>query len=68
MTDPTSVATCRFARLTVRMPYPLWLEAEDKPWTCLREEPARPLDDASVCHECPHWMPHRVHVEELVQG
>lgn len=64
MTDQTSVETCRFARLTVRMPYPLWLEAEDKPWTCLRDDPPRTLDDTSVCHGCARWMPHRVHVEE----
>jgi hypothetical protein len=25
----------------------------------------RPLDDPSVCHGCPRWEPHRVHVDEL---
>jgi len=65
MTNPTSVETCRFARQTIRMPYPIWLDADDKPWTCLRDAQPRPLEDTSVCHDCPRWRPHRVHVTEF---
>jgi len=65
MSDQTSVETCRWAKPTVRAPYPFWLDAEDKAWTCFRDEQPRPLDDPAVCHGCPRWEPHRVHLSEL---
>ena len=57
MDDRSSVETCRWARLTVRLPYPLWLDAEDKPWSCMRDDAPRPLDDTDPCHECARWEP-----------
>ena len=57
MDEQTGVETCRWARLTVRLPYPLWMESEDKPWSCLRDQEPRPLEDTAVCHGCPRWEP-----------
>lgn len=57
MDQASSVETCRWARMTVRLSYPLWLDSEDKPWSCLREPEPRPLEDTAVCHGCPRWEP-----------
>lgn len=57
MNERPSVESCRWARLTVRLPYPLWMESEDKPWSCLRDQEPRPLDDTAVCRGCPRWEP-----------
>lgn len=65
MAEPKAVETCRWARPTIRVPYPHWTEAEDKPWTCMRDEAPRPLEDTDVCRECPRWQPHRVDAAEL---
>jgi len=65
METPQNVETCRWARMTINVPYPHWLEAEDKEWTCLRDKEPRPLDDPGVCHGCPRWEPRKVSVSEL---
>lgn len=60
MDDHPSVETCRWARLTLRLPYPFWLEAEEKPWSCLRDTEPRALDDTAICRGCPRWEPRRL--------
>jgi hypothetical protein len=65
MNDEQNVATCRWARQTLYLPYPMWLNAEDQPWTCLRDAEPRPLDDTDICRDCPRWEPRRLHVQEL---
>lgn len=55
MDERCSVETCRWARPTVRLPYPLWLDAEDKPWSCLRDPEPKSLEDTEVCKGCPRW-------------
>ena len=62
MDQRPSVENCRWARLTLRLPYPLWLESEDKPWSCLRNNEPRPLDDTAICHDCPRWEPRHLAV------
>lgn len=62
MDQRPNVENCRWARLTLRLPYPLWLEFEDKPWSCLRNAEPRPLDDTAVCHDCPRWEPRHLAV------
>ena len=41
----------------MRLPYPYWLDAEDKPWACLRDREAQTLEDTAVCKDCPRWEP-----------
>lgn len=60
MAERKSVETCRWGRQTIRVPYPYWLDAEDRPWTCMRDEAPRPLENTDVCHNCPRWQPHRL--------
>jgi hypothetical protein len=33
---------------------PVWLEVEERPWTCVREG-LRTLESTEVCEDCPHW-------------
>lgn len=56
------VESCRWACMTVRLPYPLWLESEDKPWSCLRDPGPNPLESTDVCRGCPRWQPDRLHI------
>lgn len=60
MDERPSVESCRWARLTLRLPYPFWLDSEDKPWSCLRDAEPRPLDDTDICHDCPRWESRRL--------
>lgn len=65
MSDPSSVETCRWARPTIRAPYPYWLDAEANAWTCLRDKEPHPLEDPATCRGCPRWESRRVHVDEM---
>ena len=57
MDQHLGVVACRWARLTLLQPYPLWLDSEKRPWTCLRDPAPYPLDDADICRDCPRWEP-----------
>jgi len=60
MSEVRHASACRWARLTLYLPYPAWLEAEDHPWTCLREAEPRPFEAAEHCETCPHWQSRRL--------
>ncbi|MEW6321211.1 MAG: hypothetical protein AB1635_08980 [Acidobacteriota bacterium] len=62
MDEQTGVESCRWARPTVRLPYPQWLESEQKPWTCLRDAQPNSLEDTDICHDCPRWESRRLDV------
>ena len=49
MDDKHSAANCRWAKPTLFLPLPFWLEAWDYPWTCTRDEIPRFRDDRAVC-------------------
>jgi hypothetical protein len=55
MRTQRSATTCRWAVPTLFQPVPTWLDAWDRPWTCVRDNPARPLETTEVCHECSRW-------------
>lgn len=48
-------SNCKWARPTLQEPAPLWLEAEERPWTCERGLDPRVLETTESCAECPHW-------------
>jgi hypothetical protein len=50
-----SVTTCQSGVATLSLPYPLWLDAEDRPWSCTRTAEPRPLEFTDVCATCPRW-------------
>ncbi len=51
------IDSCRWARPTLFLPYPLWLEAENTPWTCVRPMPPKLLETTDVCRTCPNVEP-----------
>jgi len=60
-------ATCRWAATTLDMSAPMWLEAWDRPWTCLSGASPRPLLTTEGCSSCPRWEPHDHHRRRPVQ-
>lgn len=48
-------ANCGWAVATLFMPEPMWLDAQDCPWTCLRDPQARPLETTVECATCARW-------------
>ena len=65
MDDESRVESCRWAKPTLQLPYPVWLNSEDTPWSCLRDREPRLLEDTAICLGCPRWESRRVHVEEF---
>jgi len=51
------VASCRWATPTLFTLRPFWLAAEDNPWTCVRSDQPRPIEDTVQCKSCGHWEP-----------
>ena len=56
-------ANCKWARPTLQEPTPVWLAAEDRPWTCERDGTLRPLESTEACADCPHWTEREAVIE-----
>jgi hypothetical protein len=56
-------ANCKWARPTLQEPTPVWLAAEDRPWTCERDGTPRPLESTEACADCPHWAEREAVIE-----
>lgn len=50
--------SCRWAIQTLFLRSPLWLQAWDCPWSCLRDSEPRPLETTEECVSCARWQPH----------
>lgn len=59
--EPHGASTCRWAEATVFLAAPFWLDAEHRPWACLRDAMPRVLDTTEVCVRCSRWEPRRAH-------
>ena len=57
MDDKQGAANCRWAKATLFLPPPFWLEAWDCPWTCTRDAIPRVLETTQPCAGCPRWEP-----------
>lgn len=55
MSTPHTAANCRWAVPTLFMAAPIWADASDRPWTCLREHTPRELESTDVCRTCANW-------------
>ena len=56
MHTPTEhAANCKWARPTIEVPSPVWLDAEQSPWTCVRTGTPIVLDSTEPCAACSHW-------------
>jgi len=47
---------CRWAVPTLFLPLPDWLDAWNRPWSCRRDGPPRPLESTECCCDCPRWQ------------
>jgi hypothetical protein len=52
-----NAANCRWAVSTLSLNQPLWLEAWNSPWSCVRQVQTRALHTTDECGVCPHWQP-----------
>jgi hypothetical protein len=52
-------ARCRWATPTVFLDAPYWVEAEARPWACIRGGEPRPLATTDECRMCPRFEPAR---------
>jgi hypothetical protein len=50
-------ANCKWARPTLQEADPVWLLAEERPWTCVLDGVPRVLESTEACEDCPHWEP-----------
>ena len=57
MPDGHTIQRCRWAEPTLLLPNPLWLAAEDSPWSCRRDGTPQIVDDTTVCGTCARWEP-----------
>ena len=57
MNTRRGASTCRWAAPTLLLPAPIWFEAEDSPWTCLRDAAPRALETTNPCAICQRWEP-----------
>jgi len=61
--SPPNVAhhasNCRWAVPTLFLSKPLWWEAEQCPWACVREPTPHVLQSTEVCATCPQWEARR---------
>jgi len=55
-----SAHTCRWARPTLFLPLPDWIDARDAPWSCRRREPTRLIESATECAKCTQWERRRI--------
>ena len=57
MTGHNDAVTCHWLTPTRIMPHPYAIEADEKPWTCLRDGVPRALTDTELhkCASCQRW-------------
>jgi hypothetical protein len=47
--------TCRWAKPTLLLEWPDWLNAWSSEWSCENEGGYRPLAHSECCRSCPRW-------------
>lgn len=55
MATNRSANNCKWAKPTLFLALPYWMNAWETPWTCEREGEPRHIRDTSECADCPHW-------------
>jgi hypothetical protein len=66
MSTRHGAGTCRWAVPTLFMAAPTWMDAEARPWTCLRDQTPRELDSTEACRTCATWEPRDVAPDQPV--
>jgi hypothetical protein len=55
MPEVRTIQHCRWAEPTLLLADPLWMAAEEYPWSCRRDKRPHPIDDTAFCQTCPRW-------------
>jgi len=51
--------TCHWSVPTMLMPWPYWMSAADRPWSCWNPHAIMILSSTEGCRKCPMWTPRR---------
>jgi hypothetical protein len=57
MPDGHTIQRCRWAEPTLFLINPLWMAAEEYPWSCRRDDAPHPVEDTTTCRTCARWQP-----------
>ena len=57
MQQSQCASNCRWAVPTIFLSTPGWTEAEDRPWSCLRDEAPVEMESTTNCGRCVLWEP-----------
>jgi hypothetical protein len=49
------VQRCRWAAPTLFLAHPLWIAAEEYPWSCRADGVPHPVEDTTACCVCDRW-------------
>lgn len=55
MTKSQGAANCRWAVPTLLLSSPEWADANERPWSCLRDEAPVELESTIACATCVRW-------------
>jgi hypothetical protein len=56
MTDDRTIQRCRWAEPTLFLANPLWMAAEEYPWSCRRDGAPHTVADTTACRDCARWQ------------
>lgn len=51
--------TCKWAKPTLLLEWPLWIDAWSWEWSCQRDGAFKPVNRPADCHTCAQWQ-HKV--------
>lgn len=57
MSANQGAANCRWAVPTLFLSTPAWADADDRPWSCLRDGTPHELESTDYCRNCVRWEP-----------
>lgn len=55
MAESHSVQRCRWAAPTLFQKSPLWLQADEYPWSCGADGEMKPVVQTKACESCDRW-------------
>ena len=55
MTDNQGATNCKWAVPTLFLSTPGWVDAEARPWACLRDEDPVEMESTAYCARCVRW-------------
>jgi len=57
MSECQGAGNCRWAVPTLFLDEPIWADATDRPWSCVRDETPYELESTERCRNCVRWEP-----------